>query len=92
MRLMIRKHNDHQVKLVFSDNGVGIPPENLPRVFDPFFTTKLGQGGSGLGLNIVYNLVVDELGGEISILSEENIGTTLTILIPVIAPKKQKEA
>jgi PAS domain S-box-containing protein len=92
VRLVINKQNEDQVKLVFSDNGIGIPPENLPRVFDPFFTTKLGQGGSGLGMNIVYNLVTDELGGEISIQSEKNIGTTLTILIPLIAPRKHKEA
>ena len=91
MYLKIKKQNDHQIELIFSDNGVGIPPENLPRVFDPFFTTKLGQGGSGLGLHIVYNLVVDELGGEISIQSQENLGTTLTILIPLIGPKKLRE-
>lgn len=41
----------------------GISPENLKRVFDPFFTTRLGHGGSGLGMNIVYNLVTGVLGG-----------------------------
>lgn len=91
MCLTASKQSADQVKIVFSDNGAGIPPENLPRVFDPFFTTKLGQGGSGLGMSIIYNLVTDELGGEISIQSEKNLGTTLTMLIPLIAPKKQRE-
>ncbi|MGB1025456.1 MAG: ammonium transporter, partial [Rhodospirillaceae bacterium] len=44
------------VTLQIRDNGIGIPAEHLRQVFDPFFTTKRGQGGSGLGLNIVYNI------------------------------------
>ncbi|MFZ6777950.1 PAS-domain containing protein [Undibacterium sp. Ji83W] len=74
-----------RVELRFDDNGVGIPTENLGRVFDPFFTTKLGQGGTGLGMNIVYNIVTSLLGGDIRIESEEGDGTSFIMQIPLVA-------
>lgn len=70
------------VQLVVSDNGCGITPANLNRIFDPFFTTRLGQGGSGLGLNIVYNLITSVLGGAIHVESELEQGTRFTINLP----------
>jgi PAS domain S-box-containing protein len=73
------------------DDGVGIPPENLGRVFDPFFTTRLGQGGSGLGLNIVYNLVHKSLGGTISAESTLGVGTCFTIVLPLAAESASPE-
>lgn len=76
-----------QLTLTLSDNGCGIPPENLPRVFDPFFTTRLGQGGSGLGMHIVYSLVTDLLGGSVHIDSTVGRGTTVTLRIPLHAPQ-----
>ncbi|MFZ6745145.1 PAS-domain containing protein [Undibacterium sp. JH2W] len=75
-----------RLEIRFTDNGVGIPKENLSRVFDPFFTTKLGQGGSGLGMNIVYNIVTSLLGGDIRIDSEEGSGTSFIMQIPLFAP------
>jgi signal transduction histidine kinase len=51
------------IELRFSDNGTGIPQENLAKIFDPFFTTMRGRGGSGLGLNIIHNLVTGPLQG-----------------------------
>ena len=74
------------LKLVVADNGRGISKKNLNRVFDPFFTTRMGQGGSGLGLNIVFNIVKSTLGGSIQVNSEEGNGATFTILIPLVAP------
>ncbi|MFZ6731089.1 PAS-domain containing protein [Undibacterium sp. Ji42W] len=74
-----------RVELRFDDNGLGIPAENLGRVFDPFFTTKLGQGGTGLGMNIVYNIVTSLLGGDIRIDSEEGAGTSFVMQIPLVA-------
>jgi len=88
------------VVIIVSDNGVGIDPEHLSKVFDPFFTTKLGQGGSGLGLNIVYNLVQEILGGKISVTShsvscaEEGriTGTTFRMLLPLAAPFAESQS
>jgi signal transduction histidine kinase len=78
--------SDETVELVVEDDGAGIPEENLGRIFDPFFTTRLGQGGSGLGLNIVYNLMKDVLGGSVQVRSTLGEGTRFTSLIPRVAP------
>ena len=74
------------VQLSIQDNGSGIPKDNLDRIFDPFFTTKLGQGGSGLGLSIVYNLVTGVLGGAIKVGSAGLHGTCFTLTLPRVAP------
>lgn len=68
--------------LTYSDNGKGIPKENLPRIFEPFFTTRRGKGGSGLGMHIVYNLVNGKLNGKITCESEVAKGTTFHIAFP----------
>jgi signal transduction histidine kinase len=78
--------SDDRVELVVSDDGVGVPEANLRRIFDPFFTTKLGQGGSGLGLNIVYNLMKDVLGGTVQVQSTLGAGTRFILVMPRIAP------
>jgi signal transduction histidine kinase len=57
--------------------------EERVRIFEPFYTTKRGQGGSGLGLHIVYNLVTQALGGRIKCESTPGSGTTFTIEIPI---------
>jgi ligand-binding sensor domain-containing protein/signal transduction histidine kinase len=74
------------VRIRFSDDGLGIAPENMERIYDPFFTTKMGQGGSGLGLSISYNLVHSILGGEISVASEPGAGAVFTLELPLKAP------
>ncbi len=79
---------DQRVLLSFSDNGAGIPAKHLSRIFEPFFTTKLGQGGSGLGLNIVYNIVTGILGGEITVESEPGEGACFHLILPVTVPEK----
>lgn len=78
--------SDGAVRLMVRDNGAGIPAAHLPRVFDPFFTTKLGQGGSGLGLNIVYNLVTKSLGGTVHVASSPGEGATFSMVLPRLAP------
>jgi signal transduction histidine kinase/CheY-like chemotaxis protein len=63
------------------DTGCGIPPENLQRIFDPFFTTKPVGVGSGLGLNIVKNIITG-YGGEIAVTSEVGKGARFVIRLP----------
>lgn len=70
------------VRLLFRDDGVGIPPENRDRVFDPFFTTRRHQGSTGLGLQIVHNLVTGVLAGRITLSSEVGRGTQFCIDLP----------
>ncbi len=74
---------DGRVMLDFSDDGKGISEENLNDVFTPFFTTRRDQGGSGLGLSIVYNLVSGTLNGSISVESSVEKGTKFHISFPV---------
>lgn len=77
------EHVNNLINLVIEDDGIGIPDNIKNKVFDPFFTTKRGVGGSGLGLNIVYNLVKQKLGGDISI--EDNVpkGTRFIVSLPL---------
>jgi signal transduction histidine kinase len=91
IRIEARLNTPDEVLLRFSDDGVGIPAQNMGRIFDPFFTTKLGQGGSGLGLNIVHNIVTGMLGGRISVESQPGAGTLFSIYLPCIAPEADGE-
>lgn len=75
-----------RVRVVISDDGCGIPREHLKRIFDPFFTTRLGQGGSGLGLNIVYNLTTSLLGGSVEVDSQPGSGSRFIFNLPLTAP------
>ncbi|MEC7689356.1 MAG: HAMP domain-containing sensor histidine kinase [Pseudomonadota bacterium] len=72
-----------KMKLIYKDNGKGISNDIRKRIFDPFVTTKRGQGGSGLGMHLVYNLVTQALNGTISITSEEGNGVEFIIIFPV---------
>ena len=72
-----------EVTVEYTDDGRGIPEENLTKIFEPFFTTKRGEGGSGLGMHIVYNLVTQKLGGSIKCESTVGIGTKFTLKLPI---------
>lgn len=74
---------DENVVVRYTDDGKGMSETNLGKVFEPFFTTKRGDGGTGLGMSIVYNLVTSRLGGTISCSSEEGQGTAFTIHLPL---------
>ncbi len=71
-----------QVLIEYLDDGKGVASEHINRVFDPFFTTRRGSGGSGLGLNIVYNLVSTTLQGVISLKSSLGAGVIFSIKLP----------
>jgi two-component system NtrC family sensor kinase len=73
---------DDTIRLVYSDDGQGIPPELQSKVFDPFFTTQRGNGGSGLGLHIVYNTVRQTLKGRLQMHSAQAQGTMFTLHFP----------
>lgn len=69
------------VEVKISDTGSGIPEENIPKLFDPFFTTKEVGKGTGLGLNVAYN-IIEKHKGTIDVESAVGKGTTFTIRIP----------
>ena len=75
------------VRITVHDDGIGVPPADLPQVFAPFFTTRLAQGGSGLGLTIARNMVNGILGGRIELVSPPGAGTTVTMTLPRLAPR-----
>lgn len=79
--------NETSIAITVTDNGQGIAPQNLNKIFDPFFTTRLGEGGSGLGLHVVHNMVTEILGGEISVESEEHKGCCFILMLPLKAPE-----
>ncbi|RLA85871.1 MAG: PAS domain-containing sensor histidine kinase [Deltaproteobacteria bacterium] len=70
-----------EVIISFTDTGVGIPKEILPRIFDPFFTTKEVGKGTGLGLSVSYG-IVKEHGGRIEVESEVGKGSTFRVILP----------
>ncbi|PWC48676.1 PAS domain-containing sensor histidine kinase [Azospirillum sp. TSA6c] len=86
IRITAQADGAERVRIDFIDDGAGIAPEHLSKVFDPFFTTKRGQGGSGLGLHIVFNTVTGPLGGSVSVQSWPGQGTRFTIQLPREAP------
>ncbi|MEJ1974882.1 MAG: HAMP domain-containing sensor histidine kinase [Acetobacteraceae bacterium] len=84
--ISVRAPDDGMVELQYRDDGSGIPPADMKRIFDPFFTTRRGEGGTGLGLHIVYNLVTQTLKGTIGVESSA-AGTCFVISFPVRARK-----
>jgi PAS domain S-box-containing protein len=77
--------NDH-VEIVFSDDGCGMSLDVRRKAFDPFFTTRRDQGGTGLGLHIVYSIVTNCLGGRLNLDSEPGRGTKIQLILPRVAP------
>ena len=83
---MSTRHDLDAVVLTVSDTGGGIPEAIRTRVFDPFFTTKEVGKGTGQGLAIAYDVVVNKHGGTIAFESEEGKGTTFRIRLPIGGP------
>jgi signal transduction histidine kinase len=85
--IQVKPENEKVFSVTITDDGCGIPQEDLHRVFEPFFSTKTSRGGTGLGLSITSGLV-QELGGEISVKSEVGRGTSFTVRLPLKFEKK----
>ncbi len=81
---ILTKKEGRNVVISISDTGCGIAKENLPKIFDPFFTTKEVGKGTGLGMNIAYN-IIQEHRGTIDVESRVGKGTTFTITLPAKA-------
>jgi PAS domain S-box-containing protein len=87
--IQVRESGKDNVEILFSDNGCGMSLDVRRRAFDPFFTTRRDQGGTGLGLHIVYSIVTNRLGGRLDLDSEPGAGTRIQIILPRVAPLEQ---
>jgi len=70
------------IEIIITDNGIGMPTDTVDLIFDPFFTTTRNVGNSGLGMHIVYNLITQQLHGNIECTSEQQQGTSFIITLP----------
>jgi signal transduction histidine kinase len=83
--------SDGMVKIEYTDDGHGIPAPALGKIFDPFFTSKMGQGGTGLGLFLVQNIVRGVYRGQIRVKSALGQGVSFFIEFPEVPPEKPRE-
>lgn len=81
--IVIEVHEQQgDIEICYSDNGKGIPGNHIEHIFEPFFTTKRNNGGTGLGLHILYNLVTQTLDGHITCESRSGGGALFRVVIP----------
>lgn len=80
------KADEDNVYLEYKDDGKGMDEVTCSKIFDPFFTTKRGDGGTGLGMYMTYNIVTQQLGGIITASSEINKGTLFSVVVPLALP------
>lgn len=83
------KEDKRNLTIKYWDNGKGIKEDDLNKIYEPFYTTALGAGGTGLGMNIVFNLVTGSLGGSITYNEDEDLGVVFNIVIPKKVEKKK---
>ena len=86
--IVIEDSGNTQFSLNYRDNGRGISAEHLPQIFNPFFTTNRANGGTGLGLNVTYNIITSALGGSIECRSDIGEGVEFLLTFKV----KQRRA
>ena len=87
VRITAGRGEDQTIRLRVADDGVGIAPALIGRIFDPFVTTKKGRGGTGLGLHISYNAVVQLLGGTLTVDSAPGQGAVFEMRLAPVAPR-----
>jgi two-component system NtrC family sensor kinase len=78
-----RNPDAESIKIDISDNGIGIPEDDIPHIFEPFFSTKHDTSGIGLGLAIVHGIIKSH-NGKLEVKSELGKGTTISITLSVI--------
>jgi len=81
--LEVRGPSEGMIRIEYKDNGAGMSSEAVRMVFEPFYTTRRGQGGTGLGMHITYNLITQTLGGNIECRSTEGDGVVFSIWLPI---------
>jgi signal transduction histidine kinase len=85
------ERREHNICIHVSDNGIGMDDVTRAHMFEPFFTTKdIGQG-LGQGLSVAYDVVVTKHGGSITVNSTRNIGTTITVTLPMVEGSTEQE-
>ncbi|OKO82336.1 PAS domain S-box protein [Bradyrhizobium sp. NAS96.2] len=89
VEIQVHASGNDYVEVIFADNGCGMSLDVRRRAFDPFFTTRRDQGGTGLGLHIVYSIVTTRLGGRLSLESAPGNGTRIQMILPRVAPLEQ---
>ena len=82
MTMTVLATSGHEILLTYEDDGIGMDAATLQKIFDPFFTTRPNQGGSGLGMFIVFNMVTHKLNGRINVESKPGQGIKVDICIP----------
>ncbi|KZN52048.1 sensor histidine kinase [Pseudoalteromonas luteoviolacea] len=82
IHIYVEQHSQ-SLEIIYQDNGVGVSNAVKKRIFDPFVTTKRGEGGSGLGMHLVYNLITQALGGTITLSDDIKKGTKFIITLPL---------
>ncbi|MFL0798285.1 MAG: GAF domain-containing sensor histidine kinase [Cellvibrionaceae bacterium] len=85
-----KQRNDGLCQITYKDDGHGVSLDNIKNIFDPFYTTKRGQGGTGLGLHLVYNLVTHKMQGTIKA-ERLNPGLCFQLTIPLHLIEDDKE-
>ena len=91
INITVTQAND-LVLLTYSDDGKGMEESVLKKVFEPFFTTKRGNGGTGLGMHIIYNLVTMKLQGTIDVSSVVGQGSTFKLILPTSLTPPEPES
>lgn len=88
-KIILETHqDDNNATIIFTDNGKGIDSAVVDKIFEPFITTKRNEGGTGLGLNITYNLITQHLNGTIHLDSDYKDGARFIINIPLNITEK----
>lgn len=83
LKIESHKKDENFLAIKITDNGVGISPENIEKIFSPFFTTKPVGKGTGLGLSVCYG-IIKSFGGTMEVNSQQNVGTTFVISLPIV--------